>query len=63
MPRRPEDAQRTHAMDTLIALARDMAPVVGAFYRGLRDDGMDRADALVLSGKFLRHLFGQVPKP
>lgn len=61
MPRhRPEDVQRTHAVETLGALARDLAHPVAVFYRGLRAEGVDVADARALTAAFLRKLMGDV---
>lgn len=61
MPR-PEDVQRTHAVDTLGALARDLAHPVAVFYRALREEGLDRDDARALAIGFLQHMLGQIPK-
>jgi hypothetical protein len=62
MPR-PEDVQRTHAVDTLGALARDLAHPVAVFYRALREEGLERDDARALAVGFLQHMLGQIPKP
>jgi hypothetical protein len=62
MPRaRPEDVQRTHAVDTLGALARDVAHPVATFYRACREnEGLDRDDARALAGEFLRLLLSHL---
>jgi hypothetical protein len=58
--RRPEDVQRTHAIDTLGALARDLAHPVAAFYKGLLAEGIEPADARRFTRAFLRELVGQI---
>ena len=60
---RPEDVQRTHAVETLGGLARDIAHPVAVFYRALRDEGIERDDARAITGEFIAHLLGQIPKP
>ncbi|MCO4101114.1 MAG: hypothetical protein HEQ38_17305 [Gemmatimonas sp.] len=63
MPHRPEDVQRTHAVETLGGLARDIAHPVAVFYRALRDEGLSPEDARAITGEFIAHLLGQIPKP
>jgi hypothetical protein len=58
---RPEDVQRTHAVETLGGLARDIAHPVAVFYRALRAEGIERDDARALAGEFIRHLLGKIP--
>ncbi len=55
MPR-PEDAQRTHAVDQLGSVARDLAHPVAQFYAGLLAEGVAPADAQALAGQFIRQL-------
>lgn len=62
-PARPEDVQRTHAVETLGALARDVAHPVATFYRACREDGLDRDDARALAGEFLRLLLSHLSPP
>ncbi len=61
-PIRPEDVQRTHAVDTLGALARDVAHPVATFYRELRKEGMDRDDARHFTRAFMHKLFGDIDR-
>ena len=65
---RPEDVQRTHAIESLGALARDIAHPVAVCYRALREHGLDRRDARVIAIAFMRTLLARIsptehPKP
>lgn len=61
MPHRPEDVQRTHAVETLGGLARDIAHPVAVFYKALREEGLEVDDARALTGALIQHLLGQIP--
>lgn len=59
-PRRPEDARRTHSIDQLGGISRDLAVPVAAFYRALRADKIERDDAIALTGEYLRQLLADL---
>jgi hypothetical protein len=52
-----------HALDTLTAVVRDLAGIVGAFYRALRKDGLSVADARALTIGLLSVLWAHLATP
>jgi predicted DNA-binding protein len=52
----PEEAKRTHAVDTLGAVARDLSHPVAVYFRSLLEEGLETDEALYLAADFARKL-------
>lgn len=60
----PNEVRRIHALDTLSALARDVASPVAAFYRQLRDsEGLSREEAVPLAAALTRAIWDHLATP
>lgn len=62
MPR-PEDVQRTHAVDTLGGVARDLSHPVAVYFRALVEEGLAPDEALYLAADFARKLLDDITQP
>lgn len=59
----PDEAKRTHAVDTLGAVARDLSHPVATYFRALCDEGLEPDEALYLAADFARKLLDDIANP